>query len=283
MKRILLSFIILLPEVLWSQSFYAIRNQRKYILTGGTGTATYYGELSNPGTFIKLQPNLNLGLMKYVSPNIGVRIEANWFILQGSDNQASEVGRKLRGLSFRSSCFELTAVGEISLYSNGTRYYRRPTINFYALAGIGLLYFNPVADYKGKAYSLEPLHTEGVSYSRVSPVIPIGLGVRFKVSPNVNIALEGGYRKTFTDYLDDVSSRYISPTGDPIRDYFINPTNNVPGLNSKRGNPSRMDSYFLLNAKIEYYLPLQSYRKSNGLVNKRKSKYRYNKRGGIRR
>ncbi len=295
MKRILLSFLVLLPEILFSQSFYAIRHERSLILTGGTGTSTYYGELSNPGTLIKLQPNLNIGLMKYVSPIISIRTELNWFILQGSDNIANEASRKARGLSFRSNCFELTAVGEVSLYANGTRYYRRPPTNFYAFTGIGLLYFNPVADYNGKPYSLAPLHTEGVSYSRTALVIPIGLGARFKISPNVNIAVEGGYRKTFTDYLDDVSTKYTAPSSDPVTAYFQNPNNpaynpaatgdlNNYTVNSKRGNPSKPDSYFLLNAKIEYYLPFRAGgRKGNGLIYKRKSNYRYNKRGGVRR
>jgi hypothetical protein len=170
-------------------------------------------------------------------------------------------------------------------------------INIYGFGGIGLLYFNPTATYKGKSYSLEPLHTEGVSYSRVVPVIPFGLGVRLKTGPNTNIVFEGGYRKTFTDYLDDVSSKYTAASLDPVTAYFQNPNNptynpaatgdvNNYTAGSKRGNPSSMDSYFLLNLKVEYYLPLNpSGRRGNGLISgsKRKSNYRYNKRGGIKR
>jgi hypothetical protein len=267
------------------------------MLTGGTGSATYYGELSNPGTTLKFQPNFNVGLQKYVTPRINIRVELNWFMLKGSDAQATDEGRKLRGLSFHSSNFELSAIGAINLYENGNRYYRRPSLNIYGFGGIGLLYFNPKADYKGKSYALEPLHTEGVSYSRVTPVIPFGLGVRIKTGPNTNIVLEGGYRKTFTDYLDDVSNKYVAPSSDPITAYFQNPNNpaynpaatgNINDYNagSKRGNPSANDSYFLLNAKVEYYLPMNSTgRRGNGLISnkKRKSTYRYNKRGGIKR
>ncbi|GHN02850.1 hypothetical protein WSM22_43390 [Cytophagales bacterium WSM2-2] len=263
-------------------------------MTAGTGTATYFGELSNPGTIINLQPNLNVGLQYYVSPRVSVRSELNWFVLHGDDKLANETSRKNRGLSFRSNCFEITAAGEVSLFANGNRYYRRPTINFYAFGGVGLLYFNPVADYNGKAYSLAPLQTEGVNYSRVSLVIPMGFGGRLKLTPNLNLAVEGGFRKTFTDYIDDVSTKYVVPSSDPVTAYFQNPNNpaynptasgDINNFNAgfKRGNPNSMDSYFLLNAKIEYYLPItKGGRKGSGLL-KRKSTFKYNKRGGMKR
>lgn len=289
MKRIGLFLLLIIPYLAPAQSFFAIRHERRLILTAGTGTATYFGELSNPGTVINLQPNINVGLQTYLTPRISVRSELNWFVLHGDDKLANDAARRSRALSFRSNSFEISATGEISLYANGNRYYRRPSINFYGFTGIGLLYFNPVADYNGKAYSLEPLQTEGVSYSRITPVIPMGLGARLKVGPNTNIVLEGGFRKTFTDYLDDVSTQYTTQDpNDPIRAYFQNPgagtTNNFTA-GTRRGNPKAMDSYFLLNVKLEYYLPSFGIsRRGNGLIsNKRKSTYRYNKRGGIRR
>jgi hypothetical protein len=303
MRGALLSvFVIFLlyPEFTQAQSFFAVRRQRYLMLTAGTGSSTYYGELSNPGSLIKLQPNLNVGLQIYLNPRVNVRAELNWFQLKGSDADASDAGRKMRGLSFLSNCFELSGIGAVNLFANGNRYYRRPGFNVYGFAGIGLLYFNPTAKLNGKSYSLEPLHTEGVSYSRIAPVIPFGLGVRLKTGPNTNIVFEGGYRKTFTDYLDDVSNKYTAPSADPVTAYFQNPNNPAyntltsipPGevnnynAGSKRGNPSATDSYFLLNVKIEYYLPMNSSgRRGNGLISnkKRKSTYRYNKRGGIRR
>jgi hypothetical protein len=299
MRRILPFICICLlasPLTGMAQSFFGIRNERKLKLTAGTGTATYFGELSKQGTLINLQPNLNVGLMYPVSPRIAVRTELNWFVLHGDDKSSDSELRQSRGLSFRSNCFEISAVGEISIFANGNRYYRRPPINFYGFGGIGLLYFNPVGDYNGKSYSLEPLKTEGVSYSRVTPVIPMGLGARLKLTPNIDLTIEGGYRKTFTDYLDDVSDKYTAPDpSDPVRAYFQNPNNpaynpaatgltNNFGAGIRRGNPKTMDSYFLLNAKIEYYLPTSARPglRKGGLF-KRKSTYRYNKRGGIRR
>jgi hypothetical protein len=116
----------------------------------------------------------------------------------------------------------------------------------------------------------------------------VGLGARIKLAPNFNLVVEGGYRKTFTDYLDDVSGKYIAPTGDAVRDYFINPNNSAYNIDASslpsdqqnsynaghiRGNASKKDSYFLLNVKIEYYLPY------SGKTSKFKK--RYGSRGGM--
>ncbi len=109
MKGILplfLGLLVLWPEFSQSQSFFAIRRQRSLMVTAGTGASTYYGELSNPGTVIKFLPNVNVGLQKYLTPRVNVRVELNWFQLKGSDAEANDAGRKLRGLSFHSNNFE---------------------------------------------------------------------------------------------------------------------------------------------------------------------------------
>lgn len=295
MMRFLLGLIalVVIPELCLAQSFYAIRQQRNVIASFGTGSSTYYGELANPGAVINYQPNINIGLQYFLHPRVSIRTELNWFILQGSDANANDIGRRVRNLSFKDNCFELSATGALSLYSNGNRHYRRPGINVYGFAGIGLLYFNPTTEYKGKTYSLEPLHTEGVAYSLLTPVIPFGLGARLKLGPNTNLVIEGGFRKTFTDYLDDVSTKYIDNNSftDPIakaladRRQEYDPSLTLAKSGSKRGNPDAYDSYFLLNTKIEYYLPLNISRRGNGLIasKRNKSMYRYKKGGGLRR
>lgn len=55
-------------------------------------------------------------------------------------------------------------------------------------------------------------------YSRFQIVLPVGIGARYKLTNNLDISMDIGYRHTFTDYLDDVSGEYvdISAFGDPI-------------------------------------------------------------------
>jgi hypothetical protein len=136
-------------------------------------------------------------------------------------------------------------------------------------------------------YALQPLQTEGVAYSRTQFVLPYGLGIRLKAGPFFNLAIEGGYRMTFTDYLDDVSTVHQdkSTWTDPVRvalsdrggEVGYDPV--VPG--HIRGNPKTNDGYFLMNVKIEYYLPTNFLFKNsqNSMYrNKRKAVYKRRKR-----
>jgi hypothetical protein len=156
------------------------------------------------------------------------------------------------------------AYGSANLFPTGSRYYKRKLVNPYAFAGIGVTYFNPKAELDGTWYALQPLETEGLSYSRFTPVINFGLGVTFMVNPFFNISVDGGYRLAFTDYLDDASGpgyRDLATFTDPIAEALSDrrdPQFRGDGLNTPggvRGNPDDNDGYFLLNAKFEYYLP----------------------------
>jgi len=284
-KLLALLTLVLLAEGSFAQSFYAIRKSRSMILVAGTGTSTYFGELANPGDYIDAKPTINVGAQYYLTNRISIRSEVTWFTLQGSDQKSGAEERVNRNLSFKSHNFEFNAVGMINLFNNGNRYYRRPAYNFYGFVGIGVTYFNPTAEYQGQKYVLQPLMTEGVSYDRVTVAIPMGLGVRFRIGPNSNIALEGGYRKIFTDYLDDVSTVYPATYSSPESELLSirGATYAVPGY--IRGNPDELDAYILFTAKYEYYLPWDLGGQNSGRTysKKRSANYRYNKKGGIRR
>lgn len=276
--------LILLTELVTAQSFYAIRRERSLIATVGSGTANYFGEMVNPGELGKTRYNIIVGLEYYFTNRMSVRGELTYFRIAGDDAQADD-DRVERNLSFFSNNFELSTVGTISLFPNGQRFYQRPKFNVYGFAGIGILLINPKAERQnGEVAALQPLETEGVKYSKFQPVIPYGLGIKYMFNPFFNVIVEGGYRLTFTDYLDDLSvERYPDPASlksdlsremsdrrrerDP--DYPVQ-----PGL-GVRGNPGNNDGYFLMNIKIQYYLPYQTKGTQRKLYNrKRKAYYR---------
>ena len=295
MQRFVLVGVILLclaAEFAEAQSFYARRRERSLIFVGGAGTSSYYGELSNNNDYLQAKPTINVGLQMYLNRRIGIRADISWFELTGSDAKADDESRRQRNLSFHSDNFEISTVAIYNFFAQGRRFYQRPALNFYGFAGIGLCYFNPKTEYQGKTYALAPLHTELVSYSRVTPVIPMGLGLRMKVGPYTNLSFEGGYRTTFTDYLDDVStihhaaSKFTDPIAAALSDRRPEVGKPIAPDGTQRGNPGKNDSYFLFTAKIEYYLPvnfLQGNSQQKTFKKKRKAFYRYNKRGGLKR
>lgn len=266
MKKIVLLLVavgMVLPIVSRAQGFRMVRRNRDLMLNVGLGTAKYYGEMTNPGELGKIKPSVIVGAEYYFSRRISGRAQFAWFQTSGDDADAGD-SRRVRNLSFTSNNFELTAIGVVGLIPQGFRFYDRPGFNLHAFAGIGVMRFNPVAEYNGKKYALQTLATEGVSYSRITPVVPFGLGARIKVNPFTNVLIEGGYRLTFTDYMDDVSARlYPDPAtlksdiaralSDRRAEYQeFDPTR--PGI---RGNPETNDGYFLLNVSLQYYIPYE--------------------------
>jgi hypothetical protein len=295
--KVIICAFLLVPSLADAQSFYAVRRDRNLMANIGTGASYYQGDLVDPREFGAIKPNVAAGLEYFILPRISARVGLTWFQLSGSDAHAND-DRAERNLSFRSNNLELAATGAVNLIPTGTRFYQRAKINLHAFAGIALLHINPKAYYKGEWVALAPLETEGKRYSRFQPVIPFGLGARIKINPFFNILIEGGYRKTFTDHLDDVSRRrYGDPAllkndlsralSDRIIEGYTNRGVKIPdaykngGWNNgthpwRRGNPDNKDGYFIGNVTLQYFLPKTVFKDSQRKLynSKRRSIYR---------
>jgi hypothetical protein len=280
MKRNIVSvvaFILFMPFLGQGQDFRSVRWNRDLMVNLGIGTSTYFGEITGSGDLGKLNPSVILGAEYYFTKRFSARGQFAWFRTSGDDADApgnEEDGRRPRNLSFASGNFEFSAIGIFNLVPQGFRFEDRPGVNLHAFAGVGVMRFNPTTEYLGKRYTLQPIETEGVSYSRVTPVIPVGLGARIKLSPFYNLLIEGGYRFTFTDYMDDVSTRrYPDPASlqsDLARALSDRRAEYAPPTTSgTRGNPDTNDGYFLLNVSLQYYIPWE--------VNKNPQKKLYNR------
>ena len=264
MKRVFFCIIflsaILTSEILSAQGFYTIRRDRLYIASVGGGLASYFGDLNNPGDILDLTGNVNLGLQRKLSDRVNIRGELMYYRIKGDDSEADSDGeeRDLRNLDFFSDNFEFSVTGMVHAFPQGRKFYQRNMVNFYGFLGVGFTYFNPKTEFEGETYALQPLETEGVSYNRVTLVIPVGGGVKVKMGPFFNIVGEVGYRKTFTDYLDDVSTVYPDPAifGDDDIARALSDRRSISGEpGDVRGNPDNDDAYFIYTVKLEYYLP----------------------------
>ena len=161
---------------------------------------------------------------------VGIRVAADLTYLEGSDDVITTTGinelwRKQRNLDFKTTVLE----GYVALEIFPTMLLKlsehEPRLRPYALAGIGFFHFNPkgsLTDAAGNKswYYLQPLRLEGQGmpeypyskpYKLTQVNIPIGAGLKFYASDRLNLSAELLYRKTFTDYIDDVSTKYIDP------------------------------------------------------------------------
>jgi hypothetical protein len=218
------------------------------------GVSSYYGDLCDNYSCMIFRPNFGISYMYRYNSRVSFRVEANYYRLSSKDVYTK------RDLSFRSGNIELYAGGIYDLIAFSKRYKKRKFITPYVFGGFGVTYFNPAAQYQGKWYYLEPLHTEGNSYSRFTAIIPFGLGLRIKASKGIDLMLEAGYRKTFTDRLDDVSSHKYQPLAsfsDPVAAALSNRSGLGDNNKGYRGNPGKKDGYFILQLKISYTPKLQ--------------------------
>jgi hypothetical protein len=213
------------------------------------GTSSYYGDLCDQYSCMIFRPNFGIGYMYRWDRRLSFRAEANYYRLSSKDFYT------YRDFSFRSANAEFYLGGIFDLIEFHKRYKKRAKFTPYLFAGIGLTYFNPKANYNGTWYSLEPLKTEGNKYSRVTAIIPFGFGARVKMPKGFDIMLEAGYRKAFSDRIDDVSSHSYQPIGsfsDPVAAALSNRTALGDKYKGYRGNPHKKDGYFIIQLKMCY-------------------------------
>lgn len=174
------------------------------------GMANYNGDLQDKW-FTFSQSKLAGGLGG--SYDISDRVSLRGALVYGNISANDKLGKnRTRNLNFSSKLYDANA---------GVEYYITPledhVLTPYIFGGIAFYHFNPYTyDTLGKKYFLKFLHTEGEGFIPGRPdykltqfAIPFGAGVKFSLSENINVGIEVGFRKLFTDYLDDVSTTYV--------------------------------------------------------------------------
>ena len=294
------SMLLLICTTLFIRSYsqaLLFGNEKFKVETGvNFGPSFFLGDLGgNRGKGTAFLKDLNLDLTKLmkgafitVYPNswLGFRISADVTYLEGRDdiiktNGIDELWRKQRNLDFKTTVVE--AYGCVEVFP--TMFFNQdpenePRLRPYGLAGIGIFHFNPkgsLTDANGNKtwYNLQPLHTEGegmAEYPNSKPYkltqmnIPIGGGIKYYASDRVNFSMEVLYRKTFTDYIDDVSKNYIDPkyfakylpaATAAIATQISDKTIPIifPGMTrwpegTQRGDTKNADTYFSIVARI---------------------------------
>jgi Domain of unknown function (DUF6089) len=288
LKRCLLFLFIVLPLFADAQR----RSRYRYEVGVGIGVSNFLGELGGAnqiGTnglrdleFSLTRPSFSAFLRYRKARFFGYRAAFSYGKVSGYDGLTEEIFRNNRNIHFKSNIFEFSTQFEFyftkerpgHLYKyKGVTGLKNIDMQVYAFSGIATFWFNPKANYNGTWYALQPLATEGQTlkpgtkkYSRVSVAIPIGIGFKNALDRRWSIGLEFGIRKTFTDYIDDVSTTYydknaIAAAFGPAAGYFADPSLNliprdpgfeVTGIGQQRGDSSDNDSYLFAHVTVSY-------------------------------
>ena len=287
----------------------------RYWSIGGTlNIMNYVGDLDPGASFLApglkyTRYNFGATALYRFSPRISFRGTLSYGQIGGNDYKNSSyseaggasapINRKARNFSFSNQILELKADVVIDFIEHRGKYQKRPDFVPYMFVGIAYFHHNPTAvTADGQTVSLHDYHTEGQGvlpgapsqYSLNQIAIPIGLGVRYKLSKQLDLAFEVGFRFTFTDYLDDVGSgAYPDKTalfnamggGDmaatavalsdrsgevlntdpglkPVADQGINSTtglSNAFNANSRGNSDKRRDMYIVSGLHLTYIIP----------------------------
>lgn len=159
------------------------------------------------------------GFARYkISPQLSANVGFNYGKIKANDYNSKNPARVARNLSFQNNIAELTGRIELTLfYDNDVsgRGYYNPDFRIYGFIGAGVMkhnpkatYYGPMSEFNGDLVELQPLKTEGVEYKLWQFTLPAGIGLYFTHKKTHRFGWEIGYRTTFTDYLDDVSTNY---------------------------------------------------------------------------
>lgn len=236
---------------------------------GANGDKTYY---LNEMRLQNFRPGAGAYVTVMYQNYIGARLEGTWGKIRSADSDIkpdtyNAKSRKIRNLSFRSNIAEVTFMLEfhpLLLLNKEKKWLAEP----YIVGGFGYFTYNPQTQYKGNWVDLQPLHTEGEGFSEYPAVsnyklsqanIPAGIGVRYNVSPRVNVRLEYLHRILSTDYLEDVSNKKfinsaafdknLSPVLAADAKALFN-RSSQPSVSPRRGNPDNNDTYMSFSLKV---------------------------------
>ncbi|MEM6632891.1 MAG: DUF6089 family protein [Bacteroidota bacterium] len=260
-------------------SVLAQPNRSYFAVSLSGGVMNYTGDLVVTEQIINFsRPAFSIGAFYKFDPFLGARLEVTHGSIAADDGKSNNDGLRLRNLSFRSPITALDAQLIFDFIPTDGPYYRRPLLTPYVFAGISVFAFNPKAELNGDLIDLKPLGTEGQfltdpdnrypdPYSLVQIAIPLGVGIRYRIGQNWDISAEAGFRKTYTDYLDDASTFYPNmaellaqnPTAFVLSDrtnLALSPdgTKLSENPNAIRANSSTDDGWWTTKITVSYIL-----------------------------
>lgn len=203
-----------------SSSSYAQISQHAEI-GGGLGVFNYTGDLVRTYDLTTSKPAVTFFYTSNISRVISFRTSLTGGQLAASDqNNPIDAFATKRAASFDLFLLELSGVFEYH-FLDWKDEKRKLRFTPYLFSGLAL-------------FGISGTPNKTKEYSNVQLSIPLGGGMKYVLNPRYYISFEIGIRKTFFDYLDNISG------GDPtVKNY-------------QYGNPNDYDNYFFTGITLTY-------------------------------
>ncbi|WMJ72569.1 DUF6089 family protein [Cytophagaceae bacterium ABcell3] len=185
------------------------------------GALNYTGEYAPRFDVLNYRPGGMVFYRRNFSPVFTLRGSIMTGRIKGSDEGAQDPVPAARDGEFHNNITEAAIMAEYN-FLDFRRYKDRRRFAPYLTAGLAI--FNYQRAYPGTA----------IRGGAVNPSIPIGIGIKYKLTKTVNLNAEFVARKTFTDYLDNISDTYAD------------------GYSKQLANPHLNDWYYYTGFSISY-------------------------------
>jgi Domain of unknown function (DUF6089) len=220
MARMHIAKIIFIVAVAWANFSFGQISQRSEI-GGGLGIFNYTGDLVRTYDLTTSRPAATIFYRSNISRVVSFRTSLTGGQLAASDkSDPLDALAVKRAASFNIFLLELSGAFEYH-FLDWRDDKRRLRFTPYLFAGVGL-------------FGIAGTPNKTAEYSNVQMSIPFGGGMKYVLNPKYYLSFEIGMRKTFFDYLDNVSG------GDPSLKNF------------QYGNANDYDNYFFTGITLTY-------------------------------
>ena len=221
------------------------------------------------------KPSLTVILQKNITPTLGFMIQANSLNFAMSDRYRNKNGSNdtnslhySRSLNFRTS---LQDAGIAFTFRTNNGKALPANAFFYPsfFIGGGISRFKVTGDLYNESnqpynYRLPGNINDGVfetnlrdqrtettdRYRNVAPYLDLGLGLNFRLSEFIGLAVQSDIKYSASDYLDDVSSKYKTSYATPQEQYVAKPGYNVVNTNLQRGDDNGTNDFYINNRVV---------------------------------
>lgn len=225
------------------------------------GAGFYSGDLTENASQalknIRFAGGLGIGLP--MNRGMNLRMQYGYLMVAAKDIESTTLWQQNRGLSFDSKIHDvdlMLILSPIQWWIPGVKW------DVQMMGGMAYFWFNPRTVFEGKQINLSELHTEGqgtpgnpAPYRLHASAIIIGMGTSYQINARFSAGIEMLWRKTQTDYLDDLSGKYIDydvllqRKGRVAAE--IGNKNRAPG-GSQRGNSKDSDWFQSIYVNLRY-------------------------------
>ena len=231
MKRVQQQALVLVIALSVTGALSAQQNYPKYEFGINLGFTVYQGDLTPErlGSFKTQKLALGLHAGKLISPSFSVRANFLRGRLKGDDALYSTPEfRQQRNFNFSTPVTEFT--GQL-VWNPLRKNYTDKGFSPYFFAGAGLAFLKIKRDWSGLNTTYFNSETSTIfsglasdtahSVPHIIPVIPLGMGVKYFLTPKLALNAEAAYRLGYTDYLDGFSEAANPDKKDHYLNYSI--------------------------------------------------------------